>query len=169
MRKSVNHQVCTLKKWHTLVPSPPPPLHSIAWDKRSRGNSLKRHSTNFSTSLAESRHVVCDDMLGKYSRRKQSRVSQFVEIEHDKGKCMLFYCCFGHYRMLTYKMWDMYNLVKAYRSIKKSIANRRVKDREANNSHTKDKPRLFHGPCHDLVGKHTCAQPFRMWNRLRFH
>ena len=25
-------------------------------------------------------------------------------MERDKGKCMLFYCCFGHYRMLAYKI-----------------------------------------------------------------
>ena len=27
-----------------------------------------------------------------------------LEIEHDQGKCTLFYCCFDHYRMLTYKI-----------------------------------------------------------------
>ena len=27
-----------------------------------------------------------------------------MEIEHYKGKCTLFYCCFGHYRMLSYKI-----------------------------------------------------------------
>ena len=51
----------------------------------------------------------------------------------------------------------------------KSIANRWVQDREASNGHTKDTTRLFHGPWHDAVGEHICAQPFRMWNRLRFH
>ena len=25
-------------------------------------------------------------------------------MERDKGKCTLFYCCFGHYRMLPYKI-----------------------------------------------------------------
>ena len=34
---------------------------------------------------------------------------------------------------------------------------------------TKDTTRLFHGPWHDRVGEHICAQPFRMWNRLRFY
>ena len=29
--------------------------------------------------------------------------------------------------------------------------------------------RLFHGPLHHPVGEHICAQPFRMWKRLRFH
>ena len=51
----------------------------------------------------------------------------------------------------------------------KSIANRRVQDWEASNGHTKDTTRLFYGPWHDAVGEHICAQPFRMWNRLRFH
>ena len=39
----------------------------------------------------------------------------------------------------------------------------------ASNGHTKDTTQLFHGPWHDPVGKHICAQPFRMWNGLRFH
>ena len=35
----------------------------------------------------------------------KSRVSQFWKfIEHDKGKCTLFYCCFGHHLMLAYKI-----------------------------------------------------------------
>ena len=42
-------------------------------------------------------------------------------------------------------------------------------DWEASNGHTKDKTRLFHGPWHNAVGEHICAQPFKMWNRLRFH
>ena len=46
---------------------------------------------------------------------------------------------------------------------------RRVKDWEASNGHTKDTTQLIHGPWHNAVGEHICAQPFRMWNRLRFH
>ena len=69
----------------------------------------------------------------------------------------------------NFGMWGMCKLVNAYRSIKKSIANRRVEDWEASNGHTKDTTRLFHGSWHDPVGKHICAQPCRMWNRLRFH
>ena len=65
-------------------------------------------------------------------------------------------------------MWGKYNWAKAYWSIKKFIANRRVEDWEASNGHTKDTTRLFHGPWHDPVGEHICAQPSRMWNRLRF-
>ena len=66
-------------------------------------------------------------------------------------------------------MWGMYNLTKAYGNIENPFANRRVEDWEASNGHTKDKTRLFHGPWHNAVGEHICAQAFRMWNRLRFH
>ena len=65
-------------------------------------------------------------------------------------------------------MWGMYGSAKAYRSMQKSIANRWVEDWEVSNGHTKDTTRLFHGPWHDPVGKHICAQPFRIGNRLRF-
>ena len=69
----------------------------------------------------------------------------------------------------NFGVWGMYNLAKAYRSIQKSIANRQVEDWEASSGRTKDTTRLFHSPWHDRVGEHICAQPFRMWNRLRFH
>ena len=67
----------------------------------------------------------------------------------------------------NFGMWGMYTLVKAYRSIQKSIANRRVEDWEASSGHTKDTTRLFHGPWHDPVSKY--LHPCRMWNRHRFH
>ena len=167
-----NHQVGTLEaKRHTLVPSPTPPLHSAAWFKRGRGNRLKCYRANVSARGSQSggisRHVVCDVICLIFAKP----VVAILEIEHDKGKCTLFYCCFDHDRILVYKnigMWGMYNLAKAY-SIQKSVANRRVADGEASNGHTKDTTRLFHGPWHDPVGEHICAQPFRMWNRLRFH
>ena len=54
-------------------------------------------------------------------------------------------------------MWGMYDLSKAYRSMQKSIANRRVEDWEASNGHTKDTTQLFHGPWHVSVGEHICA------------
>ena len=70
----------------------------------------------------------------------------------------------------NFGMWGMYTLVKAYRSIQKSIANRRVEDLEASSGHTKDTTnRLFHGPWHDPVGEHLRVQLCRMWNRFRFH
>ena len=59
----------------------------------------------------------------------------------------------------NFGMWGKYNLAKAYRSIKKSIANRRVKDWEASNGHTKDTTRLFHCPWHDPVGQHLYVRP----------
>ena len=69
----------------------------------------------------------------------------------------------------NFGMWAIYTLVKAYRSIQKSMANLRVEDWEASNGRTKDTTRLFHVPWHDPVGEHLRAQPCRMWNRLRFH
>ena len=64
-------------------------------------------------------------------------------------------------------MWAMYDL--AYRGKQKSIAERRFEDWEASNGHTEDTTRLFHGIWYDSVCEHICAQPFSMWNRLRFH
>ena len=43
-------------------------------------------------------------------------------------------------------MWGMYDLSKAYRSMQKSIANRRVEDWEASNGRNQDTTWLFHGP-----------------------
>ena len=57
----------------------------------------------------------------------------------------------------NFSMWGMYDLSKAYRSMQKSIANRRVEDWEASNGHTKDTTQLFHGPWHVSVGEHICA------------
>ena len=51
----------------------------------------------------------------------------------------------------NFDMWGMYNLGKAYRNIKKSIANRQVEDWEASNGHTKYTTRLFHGPWQNPV------------------
>ena len=57
----------------------------------------------------------------------------------------------------NFSMWGMYDLSKAYRSMQKSIANRRVEDWEASNGHTKDTTQLFHGPWHVSVGEHIYA------------
>ena len=56
-----------------------------------------------------------------------------------------------------FRMWGMYDLSKASRSMENSIANRRVEDWEASNGHTKDTTRLFHGPWDVSVGEHICA------------
>ena len=66
-------------------------------------------------------------------------------------------------------MWGTYNLAKAYTNIQKSIANRCFENWEASNGHTIDTTRLFHGPWHGSVDEHISAQPFKMWNTLRFH
>ena len=57
----------------------------------------------------------------------------------------------------NFSMWGMYDLSKAYRSMQKSIANRRVEDWKASNGHTKDTTQLFHGLWHVSVGEHICA------------
>ena len=57
----------------------------------------------------------------------------------------------------NFSMWGMYDLSKAYRSMQKSIANRRVEDWEASNGHTKDTTQLFHSPWHVSVGEHIYA------------
>ena len=54
-------------------------------------------------------------------------------------------------------MWGMYDLSKAYRSMQKSIAKRRVEDWEASNGYIKDITRLFHGPWQVFVGEHMCV------------
>ena len=57
----------------------------------------------------------------------------------------------------NFSMWGIYDKSKAYRSMQKSIANRRVEDWEASNGHTKDTIPLFHGPYHVSVGEHISA------------
>ena len=103
-----NHQVGTLLKRHTLVPSPPPPLDSVAWCKRCRGNSLKCYCANFSARGSQSGGIPARGtwrhMPYVYCAKNSTDGIPILENEHGKGKCTLFYCCFGHYRMLTYKI-----------------------------------------------------------------
>ena len=44
--------------------------------------------------------MVCDAWPHVYCAENSADVN---EAEHDNSKCTLFYCCFGHYRMLAYK------------------------------------------------------------------
>ena len=84
-------------------------LHSVAWDKMGRGNSLNATmptSPPGEHSLAESWHLVCEVMPYIHCAKHSADVNEAwysnVKIEHDNGKYMLFYCCFDHYRMLIY-------------------------------------------------------------------
>ena len=52
--RSAITEVGTLLKWHTLVPSPTIPLHSVAWLEKGRGNSLKCNRANFSARRSQS-------------------------------------------------------------------------------------------------------------------
>ena len=68
----------------------------------------------------------------------------------------------------NFGMWGMHDLAKAYRrALKIHCQSPSRGPLEASNGHTKDTTWLFHGPWHDSVGEHICAQPFRMWSRHR--
>ena len=90
-------------------------------------------------------------------------------VGHDKGKCMLFYRCFDHYRMLAYKI-SVCEVCKIGRKPTEAFKN----PSPIGESRT-GKPGMvalkiqLDGPQLDRVGEHICAQPFRMLNRLRFH
>ena len=73
------------------------------------------------------------------------------------ARCLLLFRPLSNFGIQNFSMWGMYDLSKAYRSMQKSIANRRVEDWEASNGHTKDTTRLFHGPWHVSMGEHICA------------
>ena len=70
---------------------------------------------------------------------------------------LLFFRPLQNVGIHNFGMRGMYDLSKAYRSMQKSIANRRVEDWEASNGHTKDTTRLFHGQGHVPVGEHISA------------
>ena len=53
----------------------------------------------------------------------------------------------------------MYNLAEADRSIKKPLPIAELRTGEASNGHSKDRTWLFHGPWHDHVDEHICAEP----------
>ena len=95
MRCLVKHQVGTFFKRHTLVPSPTPPQHSVAWTKRGRGNSLNAMSANFSARRLQADGIQAWRLPPVYCTNNSpcnwSRVSQYMlEIGHNNGKCMQF-------------------------------------------------------------------------------
>ena len=132
---------------------PTPPLHTVAWFEKGRGNSLKCNSVNFSARRSQSGGIPARGVMTdvKTNARRFTVVSVITECWHTK------------FRHVKY-VWFVESLQKHA----KSIVNCRVQDWEASNGHTKDTTRLFHGPWHVPVGEHICAQPFSMWNRLRF-
>ena len=95
-----------------------------------------------------------------------------VEIEHDKSKCTPFYCCVVHYRKLAYKIsacevcmiWR-----KPTETCKNPLPIAESRTGKPAMVALKIQPDCLHGPWHDPVGEHLCAQQFRMWNRLCFH
>ena len=103
-----NHQVGTLFKRHTLVPSLRlcyTPLHNV------KGAGETVLNATVPTSLPGDQQSggilargVWRHMPYVYCPKNSAGSIPILENEHDKGKCTLFYCCFGHYRMLTYKI-----------------------------------------------------------------
>ena len=90
------------------------------------------------------------------------------KIRHDKGKCtrvLVLFRPLPNVGIQNLGMWGMYDLANAYRSIKNPLP---IAESRTSYGHTKDTTRLFHGPWHDAVGEHICAQPLSIWNRLRF-
>ena len=107
MNRTTKSSWHTLKR-HTLVPSPPHPLHFDAWCKRGRRNSLKCYRANFSARGSQSggilARLVWRHMHYVYCAKNSADGIPILENEHDKGICTLFYFCFGHYRMLPYEI-----------------------------------------------------------------
>ena len=148
----------------------------IYWGK---GNSLKRYSANFSVGRSQSgripacvewrlSYVYCAKNITDVNKAGYPNFGNWTRLK--QMHVVLLLCRpLPNVGKQNFDKWVMYDSAKAYRSIKKSIANRWIEDWKASNGHTKDTTRLFHGPWHDPVGEHVCAQPFRMWNRLRFH
>ena len=134
---------------------------------------LRRPRLEMKQSLAESRHDV---LLSAHVYHCAKNNGGFPNtcwksdtITRQMHAVLVLFRPLPNVDIQKFGMWGMYNLTKAYGNIENPFANRRVEDWEASNGHTKDKTRLFHGPWHNAVGEHICAQPFRMWNRLRFH
>ena len=124
-------------------------------------------------SLAESRLTLCYDVLMSahvYHCAKNSggfpntcyTCWKSDTITRQMHAVLVLFQSLPNVDIQKFGMWGMYNLTKAYGNIENPFANRRVEDWEASNGHTKDKTRLFHGPWHNAVGEHICAQPFRM-------
>ena len=159
-----------------LVPSPSPPIHSVAWFEKGQGNSLKCNSANFSARRSRSGGIPAHGVMMFalcLPLRKNSAEAVYPNLgnrtrSRQMHAVLLLFRPLLNVGIQNFGMWGMYDLAKTYRSIEKPIANRQVEDWEASNGHIKDTIRLFRGPWHHPIGEHICAQSFRMWNRLRF-
>ena len=132
-----------------LVPSPTAPKHTVARNHRGRENSIKATSANFSA-----RRTVwlnpgtwrlpyvyhCAKNSAGFPNSCWNRRTRWRKIH----AVLLLFRPLPNVGIQNFGMWDMYNLAKAYRGIRKSIANRRVENWEASNSCTKDTTWLFH-------------------------
>ena len=157
-------------KRNTLVPSPIASAIHSAHVKKGLGNNLNSLNSTVPTSPPGGPqsegipHVVCDIVFIfialKIAPAWITLGFPMLGIEHYKGKCKLFYCCWAlpNIGIQNLNMWGMYDLAKAYRSIQNPLPNRRVEDWEASNGHTKDTAWLFHSPLHNAHGRtHLCT------------
>ena len=89
-------------------------------------------------------------------------------LEHDKGKCTLFYCCFGHYRILAYKI-SAYKVCIIWRKPTEAfkIHCQIAESRTGKPAMVTLKMQLDCFTAYNTtpLGEHICVQPFRMWNR----
>ena len=139
--------------------------HSVAWNQRGRETVETLRvptSPQGEHSLAESRYDhwwrLPDVYVGaKISTGFPNTCWKEDTINRQMHTVLVLYQPLPNVGIQHFGMWGMYNLAKAYRSMQKSIANRRVEDWEASNGHTKDTTQLFHGPWHTPVGEHICA------------
>ena len=102
--RSAITEVGKLLKRHTLVPSPTILLHSVAWLKKAGETVL---NVTVATSPPGHHSQVESPARGYCAQNSayvKKRDNPILEMDHDKGKCTLFYCCFGHYRKLAYKI-----------------------------------------------------------------
>ena len=137
----------------------------MALNKRGRGNSLNATSANFSARRPQSGGIPAWSLFT--ALKIAPGIQYMLEIGHDKGKCMRFLVLFRplpNVGIQIFGMWGMYNLVKAYRSIKNPspIAQSRLGSQQCS--------QLNCFTIHDttLWANIFVCSHYKMWNRLRF-
>ena len=162
-------------KRHTLVPSPTTLLHSVACDKWP-GKQSKRYHANFARWTPVWRNPAHVGLwrcvhCAKNSATQTKPGTPMLGLEDDKGKFTLFYCCFGHYRILAYKI-SACEVSMIWRKPTEAfkINCQIAESRTGKAAMAPLKIQLDCFTVHDTtpLGEHICAQPFRMWNRHIF-
>ena len=144
------------------------PLH----ETKGPGRQSKRYKVPTSPAGGPSSgripHAVIDVVFTALKIARCPQWAPMLGLEHDKSKCTLFYCCFGHYRILT-------NKISAY-----EVCIIWQKPAEAFKIHCQiaesgtGKPVMvtlkIQLDCFTVygttpLGEHICVQPFRLGNR----